>query len=151
SLDDFAHAFFGIEDGRWTPVTYTFDDLVAALNAVQPYDWAKFLRERLDNHDHAPLDGIRRGGYQLSFTDTPSAFVKASESRGKLADYTYSLGFAARTSDGEVTSVLWNSPAFKAGLAAGQKVVAINGIAFDTDRLKDAVKAKAPIDLLMKD
>ena len=38
---------------------YTFDDVVAALNAVAPNDWAAFLRERLDtNQTHAPLGGI---------------------------------------------------------------------------------------------
>ena len=42
SLDDFAHDFFGIDNGSVGPVTYTFDDVVKALNAVQPYDWAGF-------------------------------------------------------------------------------------------------------------
>ena len=32
SLDDFARAFFGSSDGSWAPVTYTFEDVVAALN-----------------------------------------------------------------------------------------------------------------------
>ena len=34
-------AFFGINDGDWGEVTYTFDDVVATLNAIQPYDWAR--------------------------------------------------------------------------------------------------------------
>ena len=62
SLDDFARGFFGIEDGRWSPVTYTFENVVAALNAVQPYDWAKFLRARLDevsaDREELVLDGL---------------------------------------------------------------------------------------------
>ena len=70
SLEDFARAFFGINDGSVTIVTYTFDDLVKALNAVQPYDWARFLHQRLDAvAKPAPLDGVRRGGYRLIFTD----------------------------------------------------------------------------------
>ncbi len=36
SLDDFAKGFFGVEDGSFVPVTYGFDDVVKALNAVQP-------------------------------------------------------------------------------------------------------------------
>src|SRR6202020_3417713 len=33
SLDDFARTFFGIDNGSFIPVTYTFDDVVKALNA----------------------------------------------------------------------------------------------------------------------
>ena len=58
SLDDFARAFFGIEDGRWTPVTYTFDDIVKTLNGVQPYDWAKFLRARLTRERWTALKSL---------------------------------------------------------------------------------------------
>ena len=35
SLTDFARAFFGVDNGSWVTKTYTFDDFVAALNAVQ--------------------------------------------------------------------------------------------------------------------
>ena len=49
SLDDFACAFFGVEDGRVAPLLYEFDDVVAALALVQPFDWRALLRERLDS------------------------------------------------------------------------------------------------------
>lgn len=49
SLDDFARLFFGMDNGSFVTRTYDFDDLVAALNSVQPYDWAGFLRERVYN------------------------------------------------------------------------------------------------------
>jgi hypothetical protein len=48
SLDDFARGFFGRLDGRVERRGYTFDEVVAALNAVHPHDWAGFLRDRLD-------------------------------------------------------------------------------------------------------
>ncbi|PSJ20031.1 peptidase M61, partial [Halomonas sp. ND22Bw] len=48
SLDDFARGFFGHDDGQWAPQGYTFQNVVAALNAVYPHDWAAFLRSRLD-------------------------------------------------------------------------------------------------------
>ena len=65
SLDDFAHAFFGINDGSTTVVSYTFDDVVKALNDVQPYNWRDFLRSRLDSSGKPPiLDGVRRGRLQ---------------------------------------------------------------------------------------
>jgi predicted metalloprotease with PDZ domain len=73
SLDNFARAFFGVADGAITPVTYEFADVVKALNAVSPHDWAAFLRSRLDGHGPgAPLDGLKRGGYQLIYNETQS-------------------------------------------------------------------------------
>ncbi|HYM34198.1 MAG TPA: hypothetical protein VET48_02320, partial [Steroidobacteraceae bacterium] len=94
SLDDFAHAFFGINDGDWGQFTYTFDDIVSELNKVQPYDWAGFLRTRLDeNAEHAPLAGLERGGYRLVYSEIESEYAKASAGRRKGIDFTYSLGF----------------------------------------------------------
>ncbi len=60
SLDDFARAFFGIDDGSYVTVTYTFDDIVHALNAVMPYDWAGFLNTRLNDTGPAPLNGLKQ-------------------------------------------------------------------------------------------
>src|SRR6478672_928707 len=76
SLDDFAKGFFGIEDGVWEARPYTFDDVVATLNAVYPHDWATFLRSRLDAvgpDAKAPLDGIARAGYRLTYVDDLNA------------------------------------------------------------------------------
>ena len=61
-------------DGTFNVKPYTFEDVARALNAVQPHDWAGFLRSRLDTHAApAPLAGITRGGWSLSFNDQPSA------------------------------------------------------------------------------
>jgi predicted metalloprotease with PDZ domain len=153
SLDDFAHAFFGGKDGDWSTVTYTFDDVVAALNAVQPYDWASFLRARLETTGgKAPLDGLARGGYRLTYSDTPTAYFKASEGRRKITDLTYSLGLVLNR-EGEITGVQWDGPAFRAGLAVGGRILAVNGIVYEAGRLKDAVteaKGGGALDLLVK-
>ncbi len=150
SLDDFARAFFGIEDGRWTPVTYTFEDIVKTLNGVQAYDWASFLRERLDGHSaRAPLDGIPRGGYKLEYADKPTDYAKGIETQNKTTDLAYSLGFSLRQ-DGEISGVLWDSEAFKAGLVTGVRIVAVDNIAYDADRLKEAIKAKKKVELLIR-
>ena len=144
SLDDFAHAFFGVNDGDWGQLTYTFGDVVAALNKVEPYDWATFLRIRLDeNAATAPLEGVKRGGYQLVYVDTPPEFFKDNEVRRKIVDLTYSIG-ATIDSTNKVTGVLWDGPAFKAGLTVGSEMVAVNGVAYDGDRLRAVVKATAP-------
>jgi predicted metalloprotease with PDZ domain len=141
SLDDFAKQFFGVNDGSYSELTYTFADIVAALNRVQPYDWADFLRQRLDavNAD-APTAGVTRGGYRLVFTDTPSALYKSEEDRGKVTALTYSVGLTLEK-DGKIKEVLWNSPAFKAGLSPGTQIIAVDSVAFDPDRLKEVIKA----------
>jgi predicted metalloprotease with PDZ domain len=154
SLDDFAKAFFGVNDGSFVPSTYVFEEVVKALNTVQPYDWATFLRSRLDGHGPgAPLDGIARGGYKLVYTDTPSSYFKDAEVRRKITDLTYSLGMTI-AAEGKLSDVLWEGPAYKAGLTVGTQIIAVNGIALDADQLKraiaDANKTKAAIELLVK-
>ena len=154
SLDDFARAFYGIENGRVLPVFYTFEDVVAALDKVQKFDWANFLRTRLEGHGPgAPLDGIRRAGWKLVYTDTPTNAIKAFEERSKSADFSYSLGFSVRL-DGGVSNVIWDGVGFRAGLAGNTTIVAVNNKVFKPEVLKAAVKAakggKAPIELLVR-
>lgn len=155
SLTDFARLFFNVDGADWTTHTYTFDDVVRALNQVQPYDWAGFLRARLDGHGPgAPLDGITRGGWKLVYTDTPSPLQKASEAARKATDLSFSLGLSL-TGDGTVRAVVWDGPAFAAGLAPGDRIAAVDGVALDSvDVLTDAIKAArtdpAPIELLVR-
>jgi len=153
SIDDFAKAFFGIDNGSFVTVTYTFDDVVKALNSVVPYDWAKFLRTRIDGIDTDPLGGIRMGGYKLTFTDKPSAYTVSNEKNRKITDLLFSLGVIL-DKKGAATEVMWDGPAMKAGLTVGTKIVAVNGEEFDADDLKDAITdaktGKAPIQLLIE-
>lgn len=65
SLDDFAHVFYGMNNGSYVTKTYTFDDVVAALNSVAKYDWAKFLRARVDAYDPPLLSGLKASGWKL--------------------------------------------------------------------------------------
>lgn len=152
SLDDFAKAFFGVNDGDWNVHPYTFEDVVRTLNGIAPFDWASFLRERLDGHGSL-TGGLEAAGWKLVYTDTPSDAVKAQETRAAGINLTYSLGVSVANS-GALTDVLWDSPAFNAGLAPGMTVLAVNGRVFKGDVLKDAVTAaktdKAPITLLVR-
>jgi predicted metalloprotease with PDZ domain len=157
SLDDFAKAFFGIDNGSYTIVTYTFDDIVKALNAIEPYDWASFLRERLDSVGRpAPLEGLRRGGYRLIYTDKPSDFEKARDEQRKRVSLLYSIGLVLDDKDtkGQIREVLWNGPAFKAKLTEGGQILSVNGVAYEEDVLKDAIRlaqtGSAPIELIVK-
>jgi len=158
SIDDFARAFFGIEPGRTGPLVYRFDDVVRALARVQPYDWAAFLRERLDAHEGGPLlQSLARSGWRLAWTDKPSEFFKAIEARNRSSSFSYSLGFDVSSDARDasrITDVLWGSPAFEAGLAPSSTLIAVNGRAYKPEQMRDAIaEAKTssrPIELLVR-
>jgi len=154
SIDDFARAFFGINDGDWGEVTYTFDDVVGTLNAIQPYDWNGLLKTRLtETGAPAPLKGFVDNGYRLIYTEEPTKAFKTAETAAKRTDLTYSIGITL-DKDGEIFGVGWDSAAFKAGLDVGTKIVAVNGSAYSDTAIKAAIGAakasKDPIQLLVK-
>ncbi|MBI3715009.1 MAG: M61 family metallopeptidase [Betaproteobacteria bacterium] len=165
SLDDYIRIFYG-KDPAFAKTShdvkpYDFAEVVKTLNAVQPYDWAALLRQRLDaTSERAPLEGLARGGWKLVYTDTPTEVFKAAQKENKRVDLMYSLGIIAGAETfhgvdkGEVIDVLWNGPAFEAGLAPSMKIVAVDGEAFDADLLTAAVaraqKDKKPIELLVQ-
>jgi len=154
SLDDFAKAFFGGPSGTFEPKPYDFAEVVATLNAVEPYDWASFLTTRLEGHGPgAPLDGLARGGYRLVYTPVPTDFFKANEARRKIVDLSYSIGLVLEK-DGTISDVAWGGPGFKAGLITGSQVIAVGGVAYDADGLKAAITAATdpakPVELLIK-
>ena len=145
SLDDFEKIFLG-NGGNTGPLilSYNFDELVQDLNAVAPYDWANFLRDRVDKiNAHADLAGIEQGGYKLVYKDQPNpseetlAGIPGSEPKG--LNLWFSIGMRIR-GDGRISDVLWNGPADKASLAPGEKIIAVNGQIFSSDAMKDAIQ-----------
>lgn len=155
TLDEFARAFYGMDNGSYVPKTYTFDDVVATLNGIQPYDWASFLRQRLDyTGDTLPEHGIEGGGWKLVYDDKPTAFAKTAEKLRKTVNLAYSLGIQV-SDKGVVTDSQWDGVAAKAGIVPGVTLVAVNGKDYSAQVLKDAVaEAKsgtAPIQFLIKD
>jgi predicted metalloprotease with PDZ domain len=154
SLDDWARIFFGVENGRHRPLGYTFKEVVQTLNSVQPYDWQTFLQARLEGHGPAaPLDGLARSGWKLVYTDTPTDFFKDVEAYRKIADFYYSLGVNL-DANGRIAEVVWDGPAFKAGLSEGFTVIAVSGRAYKPELLKSAITAAIsehrPIELLVR-
>lgn len=155
SLDDFAKAFFGVEDGVWEARPYTFDDVVSHLNAVHPHDWAGFLRARLDAvgpDARAPLDGIERAGWRLTYVDELTALEKRMMS-GWATDFDYSLGFSL-SSNNRITGVRWGGLAFQQDLGAGWELVAVGDRVASAEALREAVTAaktsRDPIVLVVK-
>jgi predicted metalloprotease with PDZ domain len=156
SLTSFAQQFFGIDNGNYSEVTYGFDDIVTGLNATTPYDWRSFLRRRLDSHPNTDLlDGLTRAGWRLVYTDTESSMQKSLDAERKGVDFANSAGFFL-AENGTLQSVPWGSPAFRAGLSRGVKLLAVNGLAVDSPAtLAEAItRAKsdaAPLKLLVLD
>ena len=158
SLDDFARNFFGVDNGSFVTHTYEFDDVVAALDKVQPYDWAGFLHNWLNGTDQQVplLSGIEASGWRLVYTDKHSGYQNALENvgdgelEGKGVDAMFSVGMFLKN-DGKIVDVLWDGPAFKAGLAPGMKLVSINGREYSANMLwteiADAQRSGQPLQL----
>ncbi len=154
SLDDFAKLFFGIDNGSYITKTYTLDDVVAALNTVQPYDWAGFLETRVYAlAPQTPKDGFMRGGYKLTYDDTPADWLKLAQESAPFSDFSTSLGFTA-AKDGTLGNVWWGSPAFKAGVTPDMQLQAVDGQAYTPAGLRAmlvaAEKTTTPMQLLFK-
>ena len=154
SLDDFCKLFHGGESGPPMVRPYTFDDVVAALNQVAPYDWAAFLTTRLQSlNPHAPLGGIENGGWKLVYKDTPNDMQKAEETYRKNENEQFSLGIVI-SDGGGVGDVFPNSVAAKAGLAPGMKIIAVNGRAYSIEAMREALKSgmksSSPLELIVQ-
>lgn len=119
------------------------------MNSVAPFDWATFLRERIDG-TRSPADGIIANGWRLAYRDKPNDYQKAALGESKTANFALSLGMNIASADGRINSVLWDGPAFNAGLGIGQTLLAVNGMAYTKDRLETAVRAKQPIRLVVR-
>ena len=146
SLTDFLHIFLG-KGGNTGPliVTYNREELIKDLNEVVKYDWAGFLHDRVDLvNPHADLEGITRGGYKLIYQDHPSESIAGMMGGGRRGgggpNVWYSLGLQVGP-DGTIYDVRWGSPADKAKLAPGQKLIAIGNKAFSGEELEQAVTA----------
>jgi predicted metalloprotease with PDZ domain len=158
SLDDFAKLFFGIDNGSYITVTYTFDDLVKALNTVQPYDWAGFFRTRVyEVNPDVPENGFTQGGYRLVYNDNEPEWLKKAEGvRG--VSFATSLGFSVKAdspdSHDSLDNVAWDGLAFKTGITPDMQLQAVNDQKYTVAGLREAIlaaeKNKEPIKLLLK-
>jgi predicted metalloprotease with PDZ domain len=159
SLDDFCRKFEGGENTGPKIVPYTFDDVVAAMQEVAPYDWRTFFTQRVDSHGPgAPLGGLENSGWKLVYTETPNESREAGEAATHLTDVQFSLGFLVRDTGGdnsdEVVDVIPGSAAAQAGIAPGMKLLAVNGRRWSPDDLRAAIRqakdGAAPIELLIE-
>jgi predicted metalloprotease with PDZ domain len=135
SLDDFLRAFHGGRDSAPAVVPYTFADVVAALNKVQPYDWAGFFRQRIYAvAPEAPLGGIDGSGWKLEYNDAPNERIAGREKRHKFRDLMYSIGLNV-AEDGTISDVQPDLPAAMAGISPGMTLVGRDDKEFSLDDL----------------
>jgi predicted metalloprotease with PDZ domain len=154
TLDDFCKLFHGAPSTGPMVKPYTFEDVVAALNQIAPYDWRAFWTERLTNHGPgAPLGGIEGSGWKVVYDETPSEMASAAMGAYHFVNAAYSLGLQLGD-DGSVADTIEGMPAAKAGIGPGMKLVAVNGRRFSAEVLRDALKSAKtstdPIALLVE-
>jgi predicted metalloprotease with PDZ domain len=150
SLNDFSHAFHGGPGGEPALKTYTFEDVVAGLNAVAPYDWASFLHKRLDSlANKTPEESMLAGGWQLIYNDQPNEAERLRDLLRKQANLMNTIGLVA-SDDGTLSTVLYDGPSFQAGLGPGMKITEVGGQKFTLDVLRGAVSASATTPVTLK-
>jgi predicted metalloprotease with PDZ domain len=124
-------------------------DVVAALQRIAPHDWQSYFHEKLYVcSPDAPLGGLVRGGYELVYRDTPNEYSRKENELSGSIDLSFSVGLILNK--GAIQEVLWESPAYAAGLTAGDAILAVAGKAYSTDGLKVAVGTGAQFELVVK-
>jgi len=152
SMNDFCKAFHGGPGGEPALKTYTFEDVVGTLNGLAPYEWAVFLRTRLDSvSPNTPIEAIENSGWKLVYNELPNEIEANRDAVRKFVELTYSIGMTVGE-DGTVLDVVHGGPAYVAGLGPEMKISAVNGKQFDGEVLKEAIDAaktsSAPVQLL---
>ena len=152
-LDDFSHVFFSTHGRKEGISTYNFLEVCNTLNALVPTDWKGFLIRHLQTHDTAvALAGLARSGWELTYTSTSTETFQQDEAEAGATNLDASLGMQVR-SNGNVRSVVWDGPAFRAGLSPGTKISLVNGQPFSSTVLLAATQASpsVPVHLQFRD
>lgn len=146
SMNDFCRAFYAGPPNEPSLKTYTFDDVVTALNDLAPYDWAGFLRTRLDSVSaDTPTEALANSGWKVVYSDEPNEIEDARDVVKRQLTLTFSIGITLGE-DGAVQDVLYDGPAYKAGIGPGMKITAVNAQQYSADVLKDAIEEAASSD-----
>ena len=152
SLDTFLHRY--TEPALTGPIvkTYTRAEIEALLNGVEPYDWHAFFDKYVYRTSvHPPSDELARAGWRFVYSEKPNAFITANEAddHGITGWYSYGADLSAK---GVVRDVRDGSAAWRAGLAPGMHILAVNNQEFSSDVLEYALKkaqhSTAPISLI---
>jgi predicted metalloprotease with PDZ domain len=139
SINDFCKVFHGGNTGVPELKTYNFDEVVSTLNGIAPYDWAGFLRSRLDGvATKTPLEALENSGWKLVYNEQPNEIMAVGEGLGRRSDFTFTIGMIVGD-DGTVSDVTHGGTAYDAGVAPGMKIVAVNGESYSPDKLREII------------
>lgn len=153
SINDFCRIFHGGPGGEPALKTYTFEDVVATLNGLAPYDWSKFLRTRLDQTStKTPIEALENSGWKLIYGEQPNEMQANSEETSKTLSLSLSIGVSV-SDDGTIVDVIHGGPSYAAGLGPGMKIAAVNGRQYSPVILREAISsakgATDPIQLMV--
>jgi predicted metalloprotease with PDZ domain len=154
SIDDFCHLFHGAPSTSPMVKTYTFDDIVNALNQIAPYDWRGFWNDRLTSHGPgAPLGGIENMGWKVVYDENRSDIVRAYEDDRHTIIASYSVGMSIKD-NGEIQDTIEGMDAARAGIGPGMKLIAVNGRRFAPEVFREALRqgknSSQPLQLLVE-
>ncbi len=155
TLDDFCRRFYGGAGGAPSVIPYRREDVVKTLNDLVPFDWQGLFAERVDRvAPRLPMAGVERAGWRLVYDDKPNAAMADDDARRESHDWRFSLGFSVDKNDG-VKEVLPDSPAGRAGMVAGEKLLGVGGHVYSARAveaaLAEAKGASAPIEVVTAD
>ena len=140
SMNDFCLVFHGGPSGTPALKPYTFDDVVATLNGVAPYDWTGFLRARLDGTStKTPIEAVENSGWKLVYNEEPNGMEALENALGKRLNLIFTVGMVV-SDDGTVEDVIHGGPAYKAGIGPGMKIIAVAGKQYSPEEMKRAIE-----------
>lgn len=155
SLDDFCHQFFAAPEATATktmcvPKPFDREEIVTILNGLVEYDWDGLIQRRVES-TRSTIDAsfAELLGYEFkSVAKRPNIPASTFRFPGGI-DHLDTLGLRL-SGDGSVQDVVLGSPADRAKLGPGMKIIGIEGYKWDAGRLEEWVSRSAnsdPIDL----
>ena len=130
SLDTFLHLFTAPSFTGPITKTYTRTDIEHLLNEIVPYDWHAFFQRHVYEVAKLPPTGeLKRSGWRLVYTAEANPFIKAAEELQQIDDQWYTYGLMIGRND-VVMDVREGSPAWRAGMAPGMKLIAVDQQAY---------------------
>ncbi len=140
SLDDFCHEFFSATRDTTLPNPYTRDDLIRILDSLVSYDWDGLIRRRVESFQSEFDPSVAESlGYRFQIQEQSPAIPGDTFRLSGAIDAYDSLGVTF-SSDGVVRNILLDSPADKARLAQGMKIVGIGSFVWSPARLYQAIR-----------
>jgi predicted metalloprotease with PDZ domain len=155
SLDDFCRGFFAFDADAPHPRGFERQEIIDRLAALAPtVDWHGLVRRRVES-PQADFDATvaERIGYRFHLTSQAPPIPDATFHQRPGVDAYDSLGMFLKTT-GEVADLLLDSPADRARLSPGMRILGVNDRTWSPENLAEALatsRDQRPIELLIAD